>query len=300
MENPSVPVRVEGLGKSFGSVRAVDDLTFDVVPGRVTGFLGLNGSGKTTTLRMLLGLVRPDTGTATVGGHRYADLPEPLRVVGASLEATDFHAGRSARDHLRVLAAAGGLPLARVDDVLAQVGLAEAARRRVGGFSLGMRQRLSLASALLGDPAVLLLDEPTNGLDPAGIAWLRGFLRHLASQGRTVLVSSHLLGEVEQTVDDVLIVHRGQLAWSGALDDAEAQVSVAVTTPQPQRLHEALTRAGLTARIPDPDRPGCLQVPGADAAQVGHVAFEAGVELHELVRAGGLESLFLAVVEARS
>ncbi|MFN8077171.1 MAG: ABC transporter ATP-binding protein [Kineosporiaceae bacterium] len=295
-----VPVSIDRLSKRFGSVQAVDSLSFDVSPGRVTGFLGLNGSGKTTTLRMLLGLVRPDAGTARIGGRAYAELPDPLRTVGASLEASSFHAGRTARDHLRVLAAAAGIPDSRIDAVLAQVGLGDAARRRVGGFSLGMRQRLNLASALLGDPAVLLLDEPTNGLDPQGIAWLRGFLRHLASEGRTVLVSSHLLREVEQTVDDVVIIHRGRLVWRGDLAAASGDATVTVTTPSPEALLQVLTSAGLDARPSGADRPHELLVAAAGAPQVGHLAFTAGVELHGLVGSGGLECLFLRLVKEES
>ncbi len=202
---------VTNLTKSFGAVRAVDDLSFTVEPGEVTGFLGPNGAGKTTTLRMLLGLVRPDSGSALVGGVPYAELAEPVRSVGAVLEATAFHPARTARVHLRALCVAAGLPAVRVEQVLDDVDLAAAADRRVGGFSLGMRQRLALASALLGDPAVLILDEPANGLDPVGIHWLRGFLRAMAADGRTVLLSSHLLVEMEQTAARVLIIDGGRL-----------------------------------------------------------------------------------------
>jgi ABC-2 type transport system ATP-binding protein len=204
-------ISVSHLGKSFGRVRAVDDLSFTVPAGRVTGFLGPNGAGKTTTLRMLLGLVRPDTGTALVGGRRYADLPTPVRTVGAVLEATAFHPGRTARVHLRALCLAAGLAAGRVAEVLDDVDLAAAADRRVGGFSLGMRQRLALASALLGDPEVLVLDEPANGLDPEGVHWLRGFLRAKAADGRTVLVSSHGLAELARTADRVIIIRGGRL-----------------------------------------------------------------------------------------
>jgi ABC-2 type transport system ATP-binding protein len=210
-------VSVRGLTKRFGTVTAVRDLTFDVTPG-VTGFLGPNGAGKTTTLRMLLGLVRPTAGAATIGGRRYADLPHPRQVVGAVLEAAGFHPGRSAREHLLILAQLSGVATGRVDAVLDEVGLTADARRRVGGYSLGMRQRLGLAAALLGDPQVLLLDEPGNGLDPAGMAWLRGLLRDLAAQGRTVVVSSHVLAEVAQTVDRVIIVNAGALSYAGPLD----------------------------------------------------------------------------------
>jgi ABC-2 type transport system ATP-binding protein len=200
-------VEVRGLTKTFGSVTAVHDLSFTARAGRVTGFLGPNGSGKTTTLRMLLGLVRPTSGTALVGGVPYARV----------LEATGFHPGRTARDHLRVIAAAADLPDRRVADVLDQIDLTSAARRRVREFSLGMRQRLGLAAALLGDPEILLLDEPANGLDPAGMAWLRTFLRDLAGEGRTVVIASHVLSEVAQTVDDVVIVSAGRLRFAGGL-----------------------------------------------------------------------------------
>lgn len=284
-------IQVEGLTKRFGAVLAVDRLSFTVRPGRVTGFLGPNGAGKTTTLRMLLGLVRPTAGTATIGGLSYDRLPDPLRVVGASLEATGFHSGRTARDHLRVVAAAAGLDDTRADAVLDQTGLTEVARRRVGGFSLGMRQRLALAAALLGDPDVLLLDEPANGLDPAGIAWLRGFLRHLAGSGRTVLVSSHVLSEVRQTVDDVVIISRGRLVRAAELADLERAEATVVVTPDPDRLARALAAAGHEAiRAAD----GGLQVPAPPAA-VGSIAFSAGIELHELRRDGDLERVFLSL-----
>ena len=210
-------VTARGLTKTFGRVTAVRDISFTVPAGMITGFLGPNGSGKTTTLRMALGLVRPTSGEALIGGVPYARLAHPRRQVGALLEATGFHPGRRAVDHLRVLAAAERIPDRRVDEVLGQVDLAEAAGRRVRGFSLGMRQRLGIAAALLGDPAVLLLDEPVNGLDPAGIAWLRGLLRGLAAEGRTIMLASHLLSEIAQTVDHVLIVSAGQLRFAGPL-----------------------------------------------------------------------------------
>ncbi|MGE5134722.1 MAG: ABC transporter ATP-binding protein [Gemmatimonadota bacterium] len=210
-------IEVRGLTKRFGRVTAVSDLSFTAPAGQVTGFLGPNGSGKTTTLRAVLGLVRPDAGHALIGGQPYRGLAQPRRTVGALLEATGFHPGRRARDHLRVLAGASGIPGGRVDEVLRQVDLAASADRRVREFSLGMRQRLGVAAALLGDPRVLLLDEPANGLDPAGIAWLRGLLRALAAQGRTVLVASHVLSEIAQTVDQVVIVSGGELRFAGPL-----------------------------------------------------------------------------------
>jgi ABC-2 type transport system ATP-binding protein len=212
-------LEVRGLTKTFGPVTAVQEVSFRAPAGQVTGLLGPNGSGKTTTLRATLGLVRPTAGTVLIGGLPYRNLPRPRRIVGAMLEATGFHPGRRARDHLRVLAAAAEVPDQRVDEVLDQVGLAEAAGRRVRGFSLGMKQRLGLAAALLGDPQVLLLDEPANGLDPAGIAWLRGLLRGLADQGRTILVASHVLSEVAQTADRVVIVSAGRLRFAGPVDE---------------------------------------------------------------------------------
>jgi ABC-2 type transport system ATP-binding protein len=284
-------VAVEGLTKRFGAVTAVDNLTFTVPPGRVTGFLGPNGAGKTTTMRMLLSLVRPTAGTATIGGLRYPELADPLRTVGASLEATGFHPGRSGRDHLRVLAATAGIPQGRADEVLGLVGLAEAARRRAGEYSMGMRQRLALAAALLGDPAVLLLDEPSNGLDPEGIAWLRGFLRLLAGEGRTILVSSHLLSEVRQTVDDVVIVSHGRLIRHAPLAELAGRPVVLVRSPEPDELARALRAADLS---PAPAGDGALQVPDATPAQIGGIAHRANVELHELrSQESDLERIFL-------
>ncbi len=210
-------VSVRVLSKQYGRLRAVDGLTFDAPAGQVTGFLGPNGAGKTTTLRMILGLVAPTSGQALIGGRRYADLPRPRREVGAVLETTGFHPGRRGVDHLRIAAQAAGVPARRVGEVLEQVGLARDGGRRVGGYSLGMRQRLGLAAALLGDPRVLILDEPGNGLDPGGMAWLRGLLREMAGDGRTIIVSSHLLAEVAQTVDHVVILNAGQLRFAGPL-----------------------------------------------------------------------------------
>jgi ABC-2 type transport system ATP-binding protein len=210
-------IAVRGLTKRYGAVTAVSSLTFDVEPGAITGFLGPNGAGKTTTLRMILGLVAPTSGEALIDGRRYVALGNPRRVVGAVLEATGFHPGRTGRDHLRVLAQGAGIDGSRVEEVLDKVGLAEAAGRRVRGYSLGMRQRLGLAAALLGDPRVLILDEPANGLDPAGMAELRGLLRDLAAEGRTILMSSHVLSEVAQTVDQVIIIAGGTLRYAGPL-----------------------------------------------------------------------------------
>jgi ABC-2 type transport system ATP-binding protein len=288
-------IDVAGLTKQFDAVRAVDDLTFSVGPGRVTGFLGPNGAGKTTTLRCLLGLVAPTSGTATIDGRRYHDLPHPMRVVGSALEATGFHPGRNAQNHLRVLARAGGIDERRVPEVLELVGLADSATRSVGGFSLGMRQRLQLAAALLGDPGVLMLDEPANGLDPEGIAWLRAFVRYLAGQGRTVLISSHMLSEVEQTVDDVVIIADGRLVRACALDELTAGHShVVVRTPAAQQLADALATHAPGSRVTVED--GALHVVDADAATIGHIAFGAQVELHELSPAtSDLEEVFLSL-----
>ena len=216
-------IEFKNITKRFGSTTVVNDLTFTVEPGRVTGFLGPNGAGKTTTLRMLLGLVTPTSGTATFGGMRYRDLPRPLDTVGAALEAASFHPGRTAAKHLAAYTLAAGLPRTRVDEVLRTVGLAQHADQRVGGYSMGMRQRLGLAYSLLGDPGVLVLDEPINGLDPEGIKWIRGFLSSMAAEGRTVLVSSHLLSEVQQSVDDVIIIAKGELVHSGPLSSARTR-----------------------------------------------------------------------------
>src|SRR4051794_21376375 len=289
------PVRIEvrGLSKAFGSVQAVSDLGFTVEPASVTGFLGPNGAGKTTTLRMVLGLERPDAGTATFNGAPYASLPEPVKTVGAVLE-TAFHPARSGRNHLRVYCRAAGLPLSRADEVLTEVGLAEAGGRRAGGYSLGMRQRLALATALLGDPPVLVLDEPANGLDPEGIQWLRGFLRALAhDQGRTVLVSSHLLAEVEQTVDRVVIVGAGRLVREASIEQlrsgADGAGTVLVRSPDADRLADVLRTDG--TRVSSED--GTLTVTGTTPAEVGRRAFAAGIELHELrSHTSGLEEIY--------
>jgi ABC-2 type transport system ATP-binding protein len=294
-------IEIRELTKRFGSVLAVDRLSFTVEPGRVTGFLGPNGAGKTTTLRILLGLVRPTAGSAIIGGRHYRDLPRPARAVGAAVEASSFHPGRTGRDHLRVLAPDAGVPDRRVDEVLDLVGLRDAADRRTGGYSLGMRQRLGLAAALLGDPRVVVLDEPANGLDPAGIHWMRDYLRFLAAQGRTVLMSSHLLSEVQQTVDDVVIIAQGRLVHASSLAELEATAGRTVHAVSPDRdgLLAALQAAGLAARPADGPGNGVL-VTDAMPAQVGHVAFRASVELHELCAAdGNLEDTFLRMVGQR-
>jgi ABC-2 type transport system ATP-binding protein len=302
-------IEIAGLTKRFGRVTAVDHLTFTVRPGRVTGFLGPNGAGKTTTLRMLLGLVRPSAGRATFDGVRYRRLRRPLMTVGAALEASSFHPGRSARDHLRVYAQAGRVPSGRVSAALAAVGLSAHADRKVGGYSLGMRQRLGLAFALLGDPGVLVLDEPINGLDPQGIRWIRLFLRELAAEGRTVLVSSHLLSEVQQTVDDVVVVSKGRLAYAGPLESlgagatgdtdpaAAAGPSVVVDSPTRATLARALAGAGFAF---EPAAEG-FRVRGADAGAVGHALFATGVELSQLraeeaASTAAVEDAFLGLV----
>ena len=286
-------IEIQGLTKRFGDVLAVDNLSFGVEQGSVTGFLGPNGAGKTTTLRMLLGLVTPTGGTATISGQPYHQLADPFRHVGAVLEATNFHPGRRARDHLRVLCVAAGLPLARVDEVLALVGLADAGDRRVKGFSLGMRQRLGLAAALLGEPEVLILDEPANGLDPEGVHWLRQFLRSYADQGRTVLVSSHLLAEVAQTVDDVVIIAGGRLVTQSSLADLAGQATPAVwvRTPQAEDLRAALAARGITAELQTADTVLALET---TTEAVGLVAAGAGVVIYEMTSQHfDLEEFFL-------
>jgi ABC-2 type transport system ATP-binding protein len=289
-------IEVRGLTKRYGTVVAVDDLTFDVAPGVVTAFLGRNGAGKSTTLRMLLGLDRPTRGTARIDGRAYADLPAPLRAVGALLDSSAAHPGRTGRDHLRWLAAGNGIPSGRVSDVLRLVDLSTDAGRRVRGYSLGMRQRLGIAAALLGDPPVLLLDEPTNGLDAEGIRWLRAFLRELAAEGRTVVVSSHLMGEVGLTADHLLVVGRGRLLADMPLTEFVAEHGeprLRVRTPQPERLAGALRATGAEV---DPDG-GALTVRGIGERRIGEVAACHGIPLLELRRddARSLEEAFLAL-----
>jgi ABC-2 type transport system ATP-binding protein len=286
-------ITIEGLTKRFGEVVAVDNLSFEVDRGTVVGFLGPNGAGKTTTLRMLLGLVAPTSGTARIDGRPYRALDTPVRHVGALLEASSFHPGRSARNHLRVVATAAGLPRNRADAVLEQVGLAGAARRRVGGFSLGMRQRLGLAGALLGDPPVLLLDEPANGLDPAGMAWLRGLLRELADQGHTVLVSSHVLAEVAQTVDQVVIIASGRLITQSTLAALTARTDqlVRVRTPQAETLRPLLAAQGIHADLDGDER---LVAVATTTEAVGQTAAAAGIVIYEMTaERSNLEDVFL-------
>ena len=288
------PVEVRGLTKRYGSTTAVDDLTFSIPAGRITGFLGPNGAGKSTTLRALLGLIHPTAGEARVEGALYTQLQDPLGTVGAVLESDSFHPGRSGRNHLRILAAAAGLSTARVDEVLATVELTGAARRRVGGYSLGMRQRLSVAGALLGQPQLLILDEPANGLDPEGIRWLRDFLRSFAADGGTVLISSHVLPEVAQIVDEVVIIHRGRLVAQEPLEALTTRSAggTVVRSPTAERLREALVRAGIDAVSVGSDE---LRV-AAPAERVGEVAAAEGIVIHELRTEGAsLEEVFLGL-----
>jgi ABC-2 type transport system ATP-binding protein len=297
---------VSGLTKQYKKVRAVDDLSFTVEPGRVTGFLGPNGAGKTTTLRMALNLVTPTAGTATISGQRYADLRHPLRQVGAVLEASSAHKGRTGRNQLRIQCAAAGLPDKRADEVLELVGLTPAAKRKFKGYSLGMKQRLGIAGALLGDPQVLILDEPANGLDPEGIRWMREFLRGLAASGRTVLVSSHLLSEMELMADDLVIIAAGQLVRQGTVaqivDSMAHQGNVRVRTPNPEGLTEAVTaKGGKVAKADGAGLDGALLVDGLTAAEVGAAAFAANVELHELATdRPDLENVFLQLTHDKA
>ena len=287
---------VSGLTKVYPKVTAVSDLSFTVEPGRVTGFLGPNGSGKTTTMRMILDLVRPTRGATSLGGVRYRDLARPMSTVGTVLEASSAHKARTGRNHLRILCAAAGYPGRRADEVLDMVGLSPAGRRKFKGYSLGMRQRLGLAAAMIGDPQFLLLDEPANGLDPEGIRWMRTFLRTLAAQGRTVFVSSHLLSEVEQMADEVIIIANGRLVARGRTDQIVAgnsPVTVRVRTPNPEPLINGVRARGATVQV---DPTGAILINGVDAATVGRVALTAQVELHELVsERADLEQVFLSL-----
>jgi ABC-2 type transport system ATP-binding protein len=287
-------ISVHGLVKRFGGVLAVDDLSFEVQPGTLTGFVGPNGAGKTTTLRMILGLVRPTAGTALIGGVPYARLDRPARHVGAVLESSGFHPGRTARDHLRVLAGPSAIPTARVDEALSEVDLDGAARRRVGGFSLGMRQRLGLAGALLGDPGILILDEPTNGLDPAGVHWLRTLLRRRVDRGGTVLVSSHLLAELALAADSVVIIKDGRLVTQGPVSAITAgAATVRVRSPQADRLRAVLTARGVAATLDGPDQ---VVASGVDTEVVGRAVAEAGLVVYEMsAQRPALEEAFLAL-----
>jgi len=290
------PLEVRGLTKRFGSTTAVDSLSFAIQSGRITGFLGPNGAGKTTTLRMLLGLVHPTAGEALVEGMPYRKLRDPARSVGAVLEASSYHPTRSGRNHLRVLATAAGIPRTRVDETLRQVELEGAARRPVKTYSLGMRQRLSVAGALLGEPQLLVLDEPANGLDPEGIRWLRRFLRSFAAEGGTVFISSHVLAEIAQLADEVVIIHRAKLVAHEPLAalTARAAGGTIVRSPDAARLGEQLAAAGIEATADD----GELRV-ASPPERVGEIAAAAGIVLHELrVESASLEEVFLELTGA--
>lgn len=285
-------VEFRKVSKQFGSVAAVSDFSAEIQPGVVTGFLGPNGAGKTTSLRMLLGLIKPTSGEASIGNRKYTQLKHPMHTVGAALEASSFHPGRSGANHLKVYARAAGVSKKRIDDVLGLVGLSDAAGRKVGGYSLGMRQRLALATAMLGDPGVLVLDEPTNGLDPEGIKWMRTFLRQLAAEGRTVLMSSHLLAEVQQTVDSLVIISHGRLVFQGDIKElaANEEKLVMVDAPDRDALAGALTAAGLSFS----ELRSGIKVPEADAAQIGAIAARAQVALSMLQdHTPALEEIFL-------
>jgi ABC-2 type transport system ATP-binding protein len=293
-------IELSGLTKVFGRTRAVDDLSCTIEPGVVTGFLGPNGAGKTTTMRMVLGLDRPTSGTATIDGRAYRELSNPLRTVGALLDAKQVHPNRSARDHLRWLAASNGIPVTRVDEVLDTVGLASAADKNAGTLSLGMSQRLGIAGALLGDPPVLLFDEPVNGLDPEGIRWVRTLMRSLAAQGRTVFVSSHLLGEMADTADRLVVIGRGKLIASTTVEDFVSRSggeAVRVRSPALDTLRELLSDAGIEVAI-DPDG-SALSVRGAAIEVIGELAARNAIVLHELsVRQASLEDAYLRMTDA--
>ncbi|MGY1803072.1 ABC transporter ATP-binding protein [Blastococcus sp. SYSU D00922] len=291
-------ITVSGLTKQYGGRTVVDDVSFALEPGTVTGFLGPNGAGKTTTMRMMTGLVPATSGTSTVDGRSYTDLPNPGAVVGTLLDASAVHPGRTGRTHLRLLASAIGVPATRVDEVLAQVGLADAAGRRVGGYSLGMRQRLGIAGALLADPPVLVFDEPANGLDPEGIRWMRDLLRGHAARGGTVLLSSHLLGEVEHTVDRLLVIGNGRIVADGPVAQLLGADGTVVRAVDPAALGRALVGAGFHV---EPGADGALVVAGVEPAAVGEVAATAGLALVDLrPQQRGLEDLFFQLTTAAS
>jgi ABC-2 type transport system ATP-binding protein len=287
-------IDVRGLTKRYGRTAAVDDLTFSVAPGRVTGFVGPNGAGKSSTMRLILGLAAPDAGTALVGGQPYVEKRFPLREVGALLDASATHPGRRARDHLLWLAQSNGIPRSRIAEVLELVGLSSVAGGRTGGFSLGMAQRLGIAAALLGDPPVLMLDEPVNGLDPEGIVWIRAFLRELAAEGRTVFVSSHLMGELQGTADHLVVIGRGRLIADTSVDELLASSSdgtVDLRTPDPSRAMTVLANAGATVTSTGRDE---LTVSGLDAERIADLVREHGLRLHALTpRSATLEEVYL-------
>ena len=287
-------IEAEGLTKRYGSTVAVNDLSFTAKPGHVTGFLGPNGAGKSTTMRMILGLDRPTSGRVLVDGRPYRELKQPLRTVGALIDAKWVHPNRSAQAHLKWLARSNGIPMSRVGEVLAMVGLEQVARRRAGGFSLGMSQRLGIAAALLGDPKILLFDEPVNGLDPEGIHWIRRFMQQLAAEGRTVLVSSHLLSEMSLTAEELIVVGRGELiaqCSTEAFVDGASAASVRVRSPQAEQLRALLAEQDLAVQQPERET---LLVADATSEQVGEIAAGAGVVLHELsLQRGSLEEAFM-------
>ncbi len=289
-------IEIQSLSKHFGDFRAVDDLSFTVEPGRITGFLGPNGSGKTTTLRMLLGLMSKTHGTATIDGQDYHELQRPLNTVGAALEATGFHPNRSGRNHLRVIAATHGIPTSRVDEIIELVGIPAASRKKVGGYSMGMRQRLGLGVTLLGDPKVLVMDEPANGLDPQGIRWLRDFLRYMArDQGKTVLISSHMLSEVQQTVDDVVIIANGRMVTQGSLDSLDADTGTQVVTRDAEALARVLAERGVRSRLVSPT---VLEVESGDGVLIGDTALAAGQPIHGLTSTrSSLEDMFVKLTD---
>ncbi|WP_439592585.1 ABC transporter ATP-binding protein [Microbacterium sp.] len=286
----------ENLSKSFGSKQAVADVSFTVSPGRVTGFLGPNGAGKSTTMRMIVGLDKPTAGSVTVQGRRYAQLPSPLTEVGVLLDAKAVHTGRSARNHLRAMAATHGLPMTRVDEVIEITGLSSVARKRAGGFSLGMGQRLGIAAALLGDPHTLILDEPVNGLDPEGVLWVRRFVRHMASEGRTVLLSSHLMSEMALTADHIIVLGRGRVLADAPVDDIVARwtrTSVRVRSPHADGIAGLFAREGVTVTSLEP---GLLEIAGVTAAEIGDASAASGFSLHELTpTSGSLEDAYLTL-----
>ena len=290
-------IEARDLTKLYGHKAAVDHLTFTVEPGRVTGFLGPNGAGKSTTMRLILGLDRPDDGIALINGRRYRDLRDPLRTVGALLEAKTVHPGRTARNHLLFLAQTQGLPASRVDEVLALVGLQPVADKRAGSFSLGMSQRLGVAVAMLGDPQVLLLDEPVNGLDPEGVLWIRNLMKRLAAEGRTILVSSHLMNEMAVTADYLIVIGRGKLITEASTEDVIARStdkSVRVRTPDADRLAELITAAGgKVVRGTPAEGAGLLTVTGLESSRIGELAAPAGIVLHELTPLASLEGAFM-------
>jgi ABC-2 type transport system ATP-binding protein len=291
-------IEAVGLTKRYGEKTAVDGINFQVQPGRVTGFLGPNGAGKSTTMRMIVGLDRPTSGSVTLNGKKYAELKAPLHEVGVLLDAKAVHTGRSAYNHLRALAATHGIPRTRVDEVIALTGLESVARKRVGGFSLGMGQRLGMASALLGDPGILILDEPVNGLDPEGVIWVRTLARHMASEGRTVFLSSHLMSEMAQTADQIIVLGRGKVIADAPVGDIIALAAgnaVRVRTPDADRFSKELAGGEVTVTVTEPD---LIVVNGLPAARIGELAARSSVVLHELTPlAGSLEDAYLALTE---